>query len=127
MRALRILACALALAVVAAGSASAQQAPLLKLRVATIPSDIGAEVYYAKDMGFFAKAGLDVEITPITNGAAISSAKIPADTLQTATRVTYATVLSAQAIQPNIDVAAKYGFLLATFPARDLISPLALK
>jgi len=53
--------------------------------------------------------------------------KIPADTLQNATRVTYATVLTAQSIQPNIDVAAKYGFLQAPFPARDLISPLAQK
>jgi NitT/TauT family transport system substrate-binding protein len=310
--------CAL-LAVFAGSGAAAQQTPPLKLRLATIPSDIGAEVYYAKDMGFFAKAGLDVEITPITNGAAISSAvasgaidigyatgtnvalahekglpftviapanlhvgsaptagllavtrdstiqsgkdltgktiavtgltgiayfaarawidrtggdsksvryvelplsemtaavhdgrvatatmdvlgdpligkpedtlrllansfnavapnflpsmwiatipwvtahpaetkafivamretalwanghhresaailttyaKISSETLQAATRVTYATVLTAQSIQPNIDVAAKYGFLQATFPARDLISPLALK
>ena len=53
--------------------------------------------------------------------------KIPSDTLQNATRVTYATVLTAQSIQPNIDVAAKYGFLQAPFPARDLISPLAQK
>jgi NitT/TauT family transport system substrate-binding protein len=319
VRSLRAIACAFALSALVCGSAGAQPAPLLKLRLATIPSDIGAEVYYAKDMGFFAKAGLDVEITPITNGAAISSAiasgaidigyatgtnvalahekglpftviapanvhvgnaptagllavtrdspiqsgkdlsgktiavtgltgiayfaarawidrtggdsksvhyielplsemtvavhegrvatatmdvlgdpligkpedtlrllansfnavapnflpsmwvatipwvgahpaetkafiaamretavwanshhresaailtayaKIPADTLQAATRVTYATVLTAQSIQPNIDVAAKYGFLQAAFPARDLISPLALK
>jgi NitT/TauT family transport system substrate-binding protein len=317
--AFRAAACVLALAALACGVARAQPAPLLKLRLATIPSDIGAEVYYAKDMGFFAKAGLDVEITPITNGAAISSAvasgaidigyatgtnvalahekglpftiiapanlhvgsaptagllavtrdstiqsgkdlsgktiavtgltgiayfaarawidrtggdsksvhyielplsemttavhegrvatatmdvlgdpligkpedtlrllansfnavapnflpsmwvatipwvaahpvetkafigamretavwanghhresaailtayaKIPPETLQAATRVTYATVLTAQSIQPNIDVAAKYGFLQATFPARDLISPLALR
>ncbi len=319
IRALPALAGAIVLALCVSIGAGAQPAPLLKLRVATIPSDIGAEVYYAKDMGFFAKAGLDVEITPITNGAAISSAvasgaidigyatgtnvalahekgfpftviapanlhvgsaptagllavtrdsaiqsgkdlsgktvavtgltgiayfaarawidrtggdsksvhyvelplsemtaavhdgrvatatmdvlgdpligkpedtlrllansfnavapnflpsmwvatipwvtahpaetrafivairetalwanthhresaailttytKIPPDTLQNATRVTYATVLTAQSIQPNIDVAAKYGFLQAPFPARDLISPLAQK
>jgi NitT/TauT family transport system substrate-binding protein len=315
----RALIVALLLAALAPAGAGAQQPAPFKLRVATIPSDIGAEVYYAKDMGFFARAGLDVEITPITNGAAISSAvasgaidigyatgtnvalahekglpftviapanlhvgaaptagllavtrdstiqsgkdltgkvvavtgltgiayfaarawidrtggdskgvryielplsemttavregrvatatmdvlgdpligkpedtlrllansfnavapnflpsmwvatapwvaahpveskafiaamhetalwanahhresaailtaytKIPADTLQAATRVTYATVLTPQSIQPNIDVAAKYGFLQASFPARDLISALALR
>jgi NitT/TauT family transport system substrate-binding protein len=315
----RLTLLASAIVLFAVVRASAQTAPLLKLHVATIPSDIGAEVYYAKDMGFFSKAGLDVDITPITNGAAISSAvmsgavdigyatgtnvalahekgfpftivapanlhvgsaptsgllavtrdstlesgkdltgktvavtglsgiayfaarawidktggdsksvkyvelplsemtaavkdgrvatatmdvlgdpligkpedtlrllansfnavapnflpsmwvattpwvsahpaeakafigaihaaavwanahhresaailinytKIPLETLQTATRVTYATSMSAESIQPNIDVAAKYGFLQATFPARELISPLALR
>jgi NitT/TauT family transport system substrate-binding protein len=70
----RAAACALTLAALVCGVARAQGPHLLPLRLATIPSDIGAEVYYAKDMGFFTKAGLDVEITPITNGAAISSA-----------------------------------------------------
>jgi ABC-type nitrate/sulfonate/bicarbonate transport system substrate-binding protein len=74
MRVFLALACALVLVAYAGRHAGAQQTPLLKLRLATISSDIGAEVYYAKDMGFFTKAGLDVEITPITNGAAISSA-----------------------------------------------------
>ncbi len=50
----------------------AQTAPVL--RIALIPSDIAAEGYYAKDMGFFKKAGYDVELIPITSGAAISAA-----------------------------------------------------
>src|ERR1700733_12203546 len=33
----------------------------------------GAEVYYALDMGFFKKAGLDVEITTLNNGGIISA------------------------------------------------------
>lgn len=46
------------------------------VRVATIPLDAGAEVYYAQDMGFFKDAGLDVEISSISNGAAIGSAVV---------------------------------------------------
>jgi NitT/TauT family transport system substrate-binding protein len=52
--------------------AVAQTLPVI--HIALIPSDIAAEVYYAKEQGFFKKAGYDVEFTPITSGAAISSA-----------------------------------------------------
>jgi NitT/TauT family transport system substrate-binding protein len=55
--------------------ASAQTA-LIPLRVATIPSDFGAQVYYAKDMGFFEKAGLNVDVVPIGSGPAIVAAVI---------------------------------------------------
>jgi NitT/TauT family transport system substrate-binding protein len=44
------------------------------LRVATTPIDVGAEVYYAQEMGFFKKAGLDVQIQTISNGGAIAAA-----------------------------------------------------
>jgi NitT/TauT family transport system substrate-binding protein len=44
------------------------------LRIATIPIDVGAEVFYARDAGFFKKAGLDAQIQPITNGGAIAAA-----------------------------------------------------
>ena len=47
---------------------------LIKLRLATIPSDFAAELYYAKDQGFFEKAGFDVDITPLNAGPAIASA-----------------------------------------------------
>ena len=46
------------------------------LHVVVIPVDGMAEVYYAREMGFFKKAGLNVEIAPITNGAAIISAVV---------------------------------------------------
>jgi NitT/TauT family transport system substrate-binding protein len=46
------------------------------LRIVVIPVDGMAEVYYAREMGFFKKAGLNVEIAPITNGAAIISAVV---------------------------------------------------
>jgi NitT/TauT family transport system substrate-binding protein len=48
--------------------------PLVTLRVAAIPGDISAQVWYAQDLGYFKQAGINVEITPITNGGAISAA-----------------------------------------------------
>ncbi|MFN2450623.1 MAG: ABC transporter substrate-binding protein [Candidatus Baltobacteraceae bacterium] len=50
------------------------QAPPVSLKVATTPIDIGAEALWAKDQGFFKKAGVDVEVTLISNGAAIAAA-----------------------------------------------------
>jgi len=44
------------------------------LKIATIPIDVGAEVFYARDAGFFKKAGIDAQIQPITNGGAIAAA-----------------------------------------------------
>jgi NitT/TauT family transport system substrate-binding protein len=44
------------------------------IRIATIPTEIAAAVYYARELGYFAKAGYDVQISPISNGAAVSSA-----------------------------------------------------
>jgi NitT/TauT family transport system substrate-binding protein len=52
--------------------ARAQTTPAVK--VATTPIDVGAEVLYAKDMGFFQKHGLNVDVQFIDNGAAIASA-----------------------------------------------------
>jgi len=47
---------------------------LQPLRIALIPTDLAGEVYYAEDLGYFKKAGYSVTFTPITSGAAISSA-----------------------------------------------------
>ncbi len=44
------------------------------VRIATIPLDAGAEVYYALDTGFFRDVGIDAQIQSISNGAAIGSA-----------------------------------------------------
>ena len=51
----------------------AADAPIA-LRIATNPIDSGAEVFYADDLGSFAKAGLTVQIQPGSNGAAIAAA-----------------------------------------------------
>jgi NitT/TauT family transport system substrate-binding protein len=53
---------------------SAQQLAMLK--IATTPTDIGSEVFYAQDKGFFKANGLDAEIQVISNGAAITAAVI---------------------------------------------------
>ena len=47
---------------------------LSAISVATIPIDNGAEVFYAQDRGFFAKAGLSVDIRTLSNGSAIVAA-----------------------------------------------------
>lgn len=47
------------------------------ITVATASGDSAAEVYYARDMGFFAKEGLDVRIQPGANGSAMASAVPP--------------------------------------------------
>jgi NitT/TauT family transport system substrate-binding protein len=46
------------------------------LRIGLIPSDFSGQAYVAKDLGFFERAGLDVELNPIGNGAAIQAALV---------------------------------------------------
>ncbi|MGA2392220.1 MAG: ABC transporter substrate-binding protein [Candidatus Lustribacter sp.] len=68
-----------ALGVIAAGTAmlpgmaAAQSAPAA-VRMGSVPADTYAGGYYALDLGLFDKAGLGVEITPFTNGAAMAAA-----------------------------------------------------
>jgi NitT/TauT family transport system substrate-binding protein len=54
------------------GSAQAPAA----LKIATTPTDIGSQVFYAQDKGFFKANGLDAQIQVISNGAAITAAVI---------------------------------------------------
>jgi NitT/TauT family transport system substrate-binding protein len=44
------------------------------IRVATLPIDATAAVYYADQIGYFKRAGVDVEISTFTNGAASGAA-----------------------------------------------------
>jgi NitT/TauT family transport system substrate-binding protein len=57
---------------VASQRASAQDAPALKISMT--PVDSSAEPYYAVDGGFAKAAGLNVELVPSQNGAAIAAA-----------------------------------------------------
>jgi len=50
------------------------QAPPIPVTVLTSPVDSAAEIYIGKDLGVFAKHGLDVTIEPGTNGSAIAAA-----------------------------------------------------
>lgn len=54
----------------------ARSQTLIPLRVAGIPIDVGASCYYAKDMGFFEKHGLNVQLISFANGPAVASALI---------------------------------------------------
>ncbi len=44
------------------------------IRIGTTPIDAGAEPYFARQMGFFKSAGINVEITAMSNGAALAAA-----------------------------------------------------
>ena len=70
------LTLSLLLSALVARSAFADAQTLVKLRVATPPIENAATLYYAKDMGFLAKAGLDVEIEPIQSGSAVAEAVV---------------------------------------------------
>jgi NitT/TauT family transport system substrate-binding protein len=64
-----LLACAALLAPLGAGAD-----PTTTIRVATTPIDLGAEVLYAQDQGFFKKAGVQVDVQLMNSGAAIAAA-----------------------------------------------------
>jgi NitT/TauT family transport system substrate-binding protein len=69
----RTLSVILALALAwlpAAGAAQQRQS----VRIAVASVETGATVYYAQDLGYFERAGLDVTISHLDNGAAISAA-----------------------------------------------------
>jgi NitT/TauT family transport system substrate-binding protein len=70
----RIAVCAFVLALASTVSAPIARAQTAApLRISTTPIDLGAEVLYANDQGFFKDAGLDVEITVLANGAAVAA------------------------------------------------------
>lgn len=46
------------------------------IRIATFRLDATAEVYYAKDMGFFAKAGIDADVQSMQGSSAIAAALV---------------------------------------------------
>jgi NitT/TauT family transport system substrate-binding protein len=62
-----------AVLVTTAGDAGAGAQGLAPLRVSTTPIDLGAEVLYANDLGYFREAGLDVDVTVLANGAAVAA------------------------------------------------------
>ena len=61
-----------AAAAAAPRTAVAQTAPVI--RFATTTNDSAAQILYARDMGFLKRAGLNVEISMLTSGAAIAAA-----------------------------------------------------
>ncbi len=74
---LRAAICALAAVVGLLGVRDAGSAQTLApLHVIVLPLEVAAAAYYAKEMNFFARAGLDVTIESMANGNAISAAVI---------------------------------------------------
>jgi NitT/TauT family transport system substrate-binding protein len=63
---------ALLLVAVLTQSALAADAPV-PVRVALFPTEGSGQVYYAIEEGYFAKAGLDVQLVELKNGAAIAA------------------------------------------------------
>jgi NitT/TauT family transport system substrate-binding protein len=66
-------------AFVAAGALLAAAQPLgaqtlRPLRIGLIPGDMSGQIFFARDLGLFAKAGFDVQISPTNNGPAIAAA-----------------------------------------------------
>jgi NitT/TauT family transport system substrate-binding protein len=70
-RAIAAIAAGIAAPFAIAQTARAQTPPL---RIAYIPTENCAQVYYAQELGLFAKAGLQVHLEPINFSAAIASA-----------------------------------------------------
>jgi NitT/TauT family transport system substrate-binding protein len=66
----------LTLAAIAAApsAARAQSQTPAAVKVGTPPFESASEVYFAKEQGYFAKSGLDVQIVPIGNSSAIAEA-----------------------------------------------------
>jgi NitT/TauT family transport system substrate-binding protein len=74
-RLVTLLACAALLAPLAAGPPRPVDAQTpLTIRVATTPIELGAQVMYAQEQGFFKKAGVNVELQIMDSGAAIAAA-----------------------------------------------------
>jgi NitT/TauT family transport system substrate-binding protein len=55
-------------------TSAAQAQTLQTVRVASVPLDVAGNVYYAQDLGYFAKAGLDVQITTLVTGGSAAAA-----------------------------------------------------
>jgi NitT/TauT family transport system substrate-binding protein len=64
----------LGVAAVAGTSLPGSAQEVATLKIATTPTDIGSQVFYAQDKGFFKSNGLDAQIQVISNGAAITAA-----------------------------------------------------
>jgi NitT/TauT family transport system substrate-binding protein len=70
----RAAALSLALGACLAPLPARAQSTRTTLRIGLIPTDVAAQPYYARELGLFEKAGFDLELTPLTNGASIMSA-----------------------------------------------------
>src|ERR1700733_15264513 len=56
-----------------AGSTAPARSQNAKISILLPPVDSAGEIYFAQDLGFFAKQGLDVEMEPGSNGSAMAA------------------------------------------------------
>jgi NitT/TauT family transport system substrate-binding protein len=61
-------------ALLPAGSLAQSAAPLATVRVGIVPVSSFAEIYFASEMGFFRRHGLDVQVQAMQNGSSIAAA-----------------------------------------------------
>ncbi|HEY5349892.1 MAG TPA: ABC transporter substrate-binding protein [Candidatus Lustribacter sp.] len=74
-RALRVIGGAVAAPAIVAGfPALVRSQALTKLKLGIIPVDVAANAFYALDLGLFTKAGLDVDLQPMTSGPVLAQA-----------------------------------------------------
>jgi NitT/TauT family transport system substrate-binding protein len=64
------------LAAFSAAAVPARSATLTTVRIGVQPVESAGQTFYAKDLGWFEQAGLDVAITPLSNGGALVAAVI---------------------------------------------------
>src|ERR1700722_10480281 len=72
IRGLAVLALLVAAVVMSTPPAGAQS--LIAVKVGTLPTDGCSVIFYAKELGFFQKNGLDVDIQTMPSGPAIAAA-----------------------------------------------------
>jgi NitT/TauT family transport system substrate-binding protein len=70
----RTLLAAAALAALCVSAVPVTAQSLQPLRIESIPFDAGAEAFYARDLGIFAKQGIDATVQTAGNGPAIAAA-----------------------------------------------------
>lgn len=83
----------------------------MPLRIGYIPIEAAAEAYYAKDMGFFSKSGLDADIQALVNAPAVVAA-LAADALDIAYTDTHTLAISHTHNVPVVVIApaAEYSY-----------------
>src|ERR1700733_5237628 len=64
-----------AAALLAAGSSTSAQTPSV-IRVAALPIGNSGQAFYAAELGYFKDAGLDVQVTILPNGGAVTAALV---------------------------------------------------
>ena len=72
--AVRLAVAAAAIVLIAAPPAARAQQQLIPLHVGTLSSDNSAAIYYAKELGYFQKVGLDVTIDAMASGPVTAAA-----------------------------------------------------